>query len=265
MARARYLLRFDDICPTMNWRIWMSVERILIKSGVRPLLAVIPDNQDPKLNIDPPHEDFWERCRAWQKMGWSIGLHGYQHRYVTNDPGMLHSKAQSEFAGLPAGEQERKLRAGLDVFSRHGVRADAWVAPSHSFDATTVAILGQLGVPVISDGPWRWPHTDAAGLFWVPQQLPHFMPAKAGLWTVCMHHNTWTQLQASRMLTEIEAYSGQCVHLGRVVEEYHGRRKTVADVVEAVWDRTARRMEERAAVTWRRLRRRGAPVSHASA
>ena len=80
-----------------------------------------------------------------------------------------------------------------------------------------------------------------------------------------MHHNTWSQMQASRMLTEIEAYAGQCVHLGHVVDEFRGRRKTVIDVLEAGWDRTFRRLEERAAVTWRRFRGQRPPAARASA
>src|SRR5256885_866914 len=42
---ARYLVRFDDLCPTMNWDVWKSVEEVLFRTGIRPLLAVIPDNQ----------------------------------------------------------------------------------------------------------------------------------------------------------------------------------------------------------------------------
>ncbi len=46
--KARYLIRFDDICPTMNWTIWEQVEQVLRTYHVQPILAVVPDNQDPR-------------------------------------------------------------------------------------------------------------------------------------------------------------------------------------------------------------------------
>src|SRR4051794_18231999 len=49
----RYLLRFDDICPTMNWPIWDRVEQTLIDQDIQPIVAVIPNNQDPALNVHP--------------------------------------------------------------------------------------------------------------------------------------------------------------------------------------------------------------------
>jgi len=39
----RYIVWFDDICPTMNWAIWDDVEATLVEHGIRPLLAVVPD------------------------------------------------------------------------------------------------------------------------------------------------------------------------------------------------------------------------------
>ena len=65
MNNDRYLLRFDDICPTMNWAIWDKVEEGLRRHDVRPILAVVPDNHDSKLRIDPPRADFWDRVRQW--------------------------------------------------------------------------------------------------------------------------------------------------------------------------------------------------------
>jgi len=99
-SRARYLIRFDDICPTIDWYIWNEIETMLISANVSPILAVIPDNRDPKLMVDPPVADFWQRVREWQKRGWTIGLHGYQHIYVNNNSGILSLNKRSEFAGL---------------------------------------------------------------------------------------------------------------------------------------------------------------------
>lgn len=50
MSDSKYLVRFDDLCPTANWDVWEPVEATLLDAGVRPLVAVVPDNQDPKLD-----------------------------------------------------------------------------------------------------------------------------------------------------------------------------------------------------------------------
>src|SRR5579883_710058 len=188
-----FLLRFDDICPTMNWSVWAGIEKFLAEHQLKPILAVVPDNQDPKLVVDRLAEDFWQRVRQWQSWGWSIALHGYQHRYVNSNPGMLKFPKKSEFAGLSREEQAEKLRAGLAIFSKQGVRADAWVAPSHSFDETTVQLLAELGVGVISDGLSVLPFRERYGVLWVPQQLWEYQPRKRGVWTICFHHNHWTE------------------------------------------------------------------------
>src|SRR5437867_12602992 len=99
---ARYVLRFDDICPTMRWTIWERVETRLKSADIRPILAVIPENNDPKLVIEPGRPDFWDRVRTCQAWGWTIAVHGYQHVWTTSDRGMYGWNARSEFAGLAA-------------------------------------------------------------------------------------------------------------------------------------------------------------------
>jgi peptidoglycan/xylan/chitin deacetylase (PgdA/CDA1 family) len=184
---ARYLLRFDDMCPTMDWSLWNEVEGLLIEAGVKPILAVIPDNRDPKLMVDPPSPVFWDRVRSWQARGWAIGIHGYQHTYVNAEPGILRLNRRSEFAGLSYEEQLEKLRKGLEVFEREGVHADAWVAPGHSFDWVTVSALTALGIRTISDGMALAPFRDPQGNAWVPQQFANMRPMPFGVWTYCYH------------------------------------------------------------------------------
>ncbi|HJV90109.1 MAG TPA: DUF2334 domain-containing protein [Holophagaceae bacterium] len=260
MTESRYLVRFDDICPTMNWEVWEGIEAHLDRHGVKPILAVVPDNQDPKLVVDPPRADFWDRVRGWQAKGYTIAIHGYQHRYINRNGGIMGLTPQSEFAGLPAAEQEMKLRNGLAIFEAQGVKADAWVAPSHSFDRTTVDLLAKLGVPVISDGLWPMPFTGDNGITWVPQQLWSFHPMKPGIWTVCNHHNGWSREKLELFGRQLEEYSARMTHVAEVVRTYQGRRLTVADrfaaladfiwthrIIGPVWDARRRMREKRAA------------------
>jgi peptidoglycan/xylan/chitin deacetylase (PgdA/CDA1 family) len=198
LVSGSYLLRFDDICPTMNWSVWDRVEALLYQYGVRPLLAAVPDNQDPHLDCGRSRADFWHSIRRWQSDGWGIGLHGYQHRYTTSQRGLWGRADRSEFAGLALEEQEDKLRRGIDIFSSEGVNACAWIAPGHSFDRNTLVALKRFGLNVVSDGYFLGPRIDADGIIWVPQQLGALRSMPFGLWTICLHINSWgaTELRA---------------------------------------------------------------------
>ena len=195
---ARYLLRFDDICPTMNWQAWREIEDTLREHQLKPVLAVVPDNRDPQLQVDAPHKNFWEQVRLWQSWGWTIGLHGYQHLYSTGDAGLLRLNARSEFSGLSRHAQEEKLKHALAIFAREQIVPQVWIAPAHSFDEITVALLRQLGVRAISDGFFLYPHRDTLGMFWLPQQLWRFRKFPFGVWTICLHHNHWTPQMLAR-------------------------------------------------------------------
>lgn len=230
LIRPQYLLRFDDICPTMNWDVWHHIERFMVANNIRPILSVVPDNRDPQLIVNPPVGDFWPRVREWQARGWSIGLHGYQHVYVNKSAGIMRITSQSEFASVAPERQAHKLKAALQIFADENVRAECWVAPSHSFDATTVALLAEMGVDTISDGHWRWPHVDDFGLMWIPQQLWRWIrPRGPGVWTVCYHHNTWTDEDVRVFEQNIGSNLADIVDLKAVRHRYRSRRLQMTD------------------------------------
>lgn len=189
---ARYLVRFDDVCPSMNWDAWNQVEGILVRNGVKPIIAIVPDNRDPHLEAGSPDERFWARAREWQARGWTIGWHGYQHLYDSEDPGLIGINRLSEFAGHTAELQRDRLSAAQAIFQAHGVRPDLWVAPAHSFDQVTVKLLGSFGIRLISDG-FYLRAVCRFGAVWIPQQLWAFRWMPLGLWTVCCHINKWKE------------------------------------------------------------------------
>jgi hypothetical protein len=63
-TQARFLVGLDNACPTLNPKMWREVEGVLDAHDVRPVVAVIPDNRDPKMMIDEPDRDFWKRVRG---------------------------------------------------------------------------------------------------------------------------------------------------------------------------------------------------------
>jgi predicted deacetylase len=248
---AKYLLRFDDLCPTMNWDVWREVEDILRNADVKPILAVVPDNRDEKLQCGDPNSSFWEHVRRWQNLGAAIGLHGHQHRYLTRDSGIIGLNNRSEFAGLPIVEQETKLRSALEIFRREEVRPSVWVAPAHSFDESTVTVLVQLGIRVISDGFFLFPHVDRKGTMWIPQQLWRFRTMPFGVWTICLHHNAWTKEDVSLFRQDLRRYKHAILSVPDVIEAYRERNPGVIDMLVARSILGSIRMK-------RRLRRRSA-------
>jgi predicted deacetylase len=227
----QFLVRFDDICPTMNWRVWDQVEQILLDAGVKPLLGVVPDNCDPELRFAGAHPAFWEKVRGWQARGWSIGLHGFQHCYVTASSGIIGRNRYSEFAGLPESAQLRKLERALEIFRREDVRPEAWIAPAHSFDQVTVRLLARLGVNCISDGYSLFPYVCREGVLWIPQQLSKFRKMPFGTWTVCLQVNRWTALDIDRFRDEVAAFRQATVGLDEIRRSYRNRARTLSDQV----------------------------------
>jgi predicted deacetylase len=208
-----FLLRFDDICPTMRWDIWSQIESVLLHYNIKPILAIVPDNQDPGLQVAPPVDDFWQRVRRWQELGWTIAMHGYQHLYVAQDGGLVTLRKKSEFASLPAPVQKEKLHRGSEIFAREGIKARVWIAPGNAFDKVTVSLLPHFGIDIISAG-WSWaPFVGPHNTTWMPCQLSILRPVPRGVWSVCYHHNSWTRFDFSDFLNGVERYRHDIVSL----------------------------------------------------
>jgi hypothetical protein len=215
-----FVLRFDDICPTMRWDIWAPIESVLLHYNIKPILAVVPDNQDPVLQPGPRVSDFWQRVRRWQDLGWTIAMHGFQHLYVAPDGGLVTLRKKSEFASLPTAVQEEKLRRGCEIFAREGIKSRVWIAPGNAFDETTVSLLPQFGIDTISAG-WFWkPFIGPHKTTWIPCQLSILRPVPSGLWTVCYHHNSWEHADFADLLEGLERYRSDIVSLEEALKLY---------------------------------------------
>jgi predicted deacetylase len=192
-------------------------------------LAIVPDNQDPELIAAAENPKFWECARRWQACGWTIGLHGYQHRFVTTDPGIMGKNAFSEFAGLPATVQEEKLQQALEIFAHEELRPDIFVAPAHSFDQTTIECLLRCGISCVSDGYGLLPTLDASGMTWLPQQLWEFKSRLLGVWSICLHINRWGARELKEFETALEAFAGRFTTVPHSLGRYPARSLNSAD------------------------------------
>lgn len=185
-----YLIRLDDACPTMDAKKWQRIENILDTYGVCPMVGVIPANKDPKQQIDDVDEQFFTKVKIWEKKGWAIALHGYDHCYTSNDglKGLNPLWERSEFAGMSLVEQKIKIREGINVLKSHNIFPNYFFAPSHTFDSNTLqALREESNIRIISDTIATQPYREGDFVF-IPQLGGRCQEMKLpGVWTFCLH------------------------------------------------------------------------------
>jgi hypothetical protein len=127
-------------------------------------------------------------------------------------------------------QQREKIRNGVRILRDAGVQAEAWVAPSHSFDRNTLRALEQEStIRVVSDG-LAWRPFERHGFFWVPQQLWRFRPMPFGVWTCCFHPNTSTRAQLDALEKFLAAHKAQFAgDLGALRREFGGHPQGLRD------------------------------------
>jgi len=216
---AQYMLRFDDLCPTMSRDRWRRFVPLIREFGIQPILAVIPENRDPELQLDEPDPDFWEQMRTMEAAGATVGLHGYRHLCSSQGRSLLPFHRISEFAGLPEGTQREWIRVGLELLRAHGLNPRIWVAPRHGFDSATLRALGKEGIGIISDGLARVPCT-RGGLTWIPQQLWGPSEKAGGVWTILLHSNTAPDALVQELDSFVRKHAAQFTCVDRVIAEF---------------------------------------------
>jgi predicted deacetylase len=201
-----YILRLDDIAPNMHWENLSCLKSALKRTGVRPVAGVVPDNRDPYLLANPPcPTSFWDEIREMRDLGWAIAMHGYQHLPLTRDGGVLGLNDRSEFAGLPYEQQLDRLILGRRILEQHGLHTDVFIAPGHSFDASTIRALLESGFGAMSDGFALYPYMEH-GMTFVPQlvAMPRTPPLPIGIWTFCLHLNTIDESRLAAVIRFLE-------------------------------------------------------------
>lgn len=185
-------IRLDDITAEMNWEKFLRFKDILDQYGVRPLLGIVPDNRDPKLQIDSPREDFWDYVKERRnKDGWTLSMHGYHHTYSTDKGGILPLNRKSEFAGQSYEEQRDRLRKGQAILKKHGIETTLFMAPAHSYDLNTLMALRSLGFTGLTDGFGSCPYQYAELIFYpISYRKSDSLKKTSGVTTIVVHCNT---------------------------------------------------------------------------
>lgn len=187
MEKIKIMVRFDDICPTMNWNLFVKAIELMDKHNAKALLGIIPDCADPDLMIDPPNNNFWEIIRGLQKRGYTIAMHGYRHVFDNNKRGIVNKGFKSEFAGHPYNIQYEKIRKGKNILESHGIYTDIFFAPAHSYDNETLKALSANGFKYLSDGRSSKPYVKN-GIMCIPCRTGGISSMRFGIYHVAVIH-----------------------------------------------------------------------------
>jgi len=186
MAGRVFSYRLDDITEDMDWEKFLRMKAVFDRFQIKPLIGVVPCNRDPKLKAGAVRQDFWDYVRGLQNEGWTIAQHGYEHLYTTKASGLLGLKNASEFAGVSYEEQREKLRLGKEILQKHGIQAEVFMAPGHTYDENTLKALAENGFCYVTDG-----YADCVyrlhGMTFIPCKSAGI--PSAGVDTVCLHVN----------------------------------------------------------------------------
>lgn len=189
----KILVRFDDICPTMDWTQWDKAVSILEQFQIKPLLGVIPNCLDTELQIDPPREDFWQYLLRLQKKGYVLAMHGSEHLYDSCQRGLVNMGRVSEFAGHSYEVQKAKIQKGKEILESHGIYTDIFFAPSHSYDKNTLRALAVNGFRYVSDGMSEKPFV-REGVICLPCRSSGVPRIKGnGYYTAVFHAHEWVR------------------------------------------------------------------------
>lgn len=240
---AQYLLRFDDLCPTVSAGGWQRCEEMIQKFRLKPILAIVPENRDPELHRSEPDPDFWERMRSLEASGAIVGLHGFRHVCFSHGRGLLGLHRHSEFAGVSPGKQRLWIHEGLRILRKNGLKPRIWVAPRHGFDKNTLWALRAEGVFLLSDGFARVPY-DRGGVTWLPQQLWGPVDKVRGIWTICIHPNSASARQIADLRDFVANHLAQFTSVDDLLLRYQPAALSVAEQIYtriALWRRKSSR------------------------
>ena len=188
------LIRFDDIAPNMNWKMMDKCERLLNEYKIKPVIGVIPNNQDPELMAYEKRDKFWQIIKNWKKKNWEIAMHGYTHVYdtETNKRDYFKYGGKSEFFGHSFKEQLSRLVKGKKIFDQNNIVINTFFAPNHTYDFNTFSALKNVGISRIIDGYGLSPFVKNEIKF-LPQLFYKLIFIPFGIQSTQLHINYWNE------------------------------------------------------------------------
>ena len=212
------LIRMDDIAENMNWTLMDKCELLFDKYEIKPLLGVIPINQDPELLQCPKDSSFWEKVKDWKNKGWEVTMHGCNHLYTqkSDKKDIFNYGGNSEFYGLDYSSQLNKIQIGLQEFKKRNIKVRSFSAPNHIYDKNTLKALKDSNIKIIIDGYGLFPYYKNEILF-IPQLFYKEIFLPFGIQSTQMHINNWNNKNYSNFEKFIKKNYKKIVNLDHVV------------------------------------------------
>jgi predicted deacetylase len=209
----------DDISVNMNWDLMDRCELLFDKYNIRPLLGVIPINQDQELLKNQNNPKFWERAIDWQKKGWEITMHGCNHLYTqkSDKKDIFNYGGDSEFYGLDYSKQLNKIETGLKEFQKRNIKIRSFFAPNHIYDNNTLNALKESGIKIIIDGYGLFPYFRDEILF-IPQLFYREIILPFGIQSTQIHINYWNKENFENFEKFIEKNHNKIVSLDYIID-----------------------------------------------
>ncbi|MGI6377812.1 MAG: DUF2334 domain-containing protein [Bacilli bacterium] len=215
-------IRFDDICPTMDWKQFERAKELMDKYKLKPLIGVIPDNEDDDQKINNPKDDFWKFLKQLEDFGWTIALHGYKHVYDQKKAKtIMCGYKHSEFAGNSFDNQNNKILQGKRILQENNIFTNVFFAPAHSYDKTTLRALKENGFVYNCDGGSPFPYRQQ-GIICIPCKnggVPR--KVKNGINSIVCHPSEWRKPEKEAEYFKLEAFC----------EKYHNRIVPFKDIL----------------------------------
>ena len=227
----------------MDWELWRVAQKKLEEHRLVALLGVVPDCQDPDLQLSSPNPAFWDVVKELQSSGFKIAMHGYKHVFDSDKRGLVDNRHDSEFAGHPFEVQFEKIKVGKDIFLSHGIETDVFFAPAHSYDDNTLKALAANGFKYISDGKSSKPYKKH-GIICLPCRhggIPKIK--KSGYYTAVMHVHEWKRPEKkkrqSRFMNLCDQYSDDIVSFDEYCKQPCGNviRELAKERLFLLWQR----------------------------
>lgn len=188
----KLLIRIDDVAENMNWKHMDKCEQLFDEISIKPLLGVIPLNEDPDLKKFEINKSFWKKIENWQKKGWEITMHGCNHLYtqVSDKRDVFNYGGNSEFYGLGYSQQLEKINLGLNEFKKRNINVRSFFAPNHIYDQNTLKALKNSNIDIVIDGYGLFPF-QKEGILFVPQLFYKEIFLPFGIQSTQIHLNNW--------------------------------------------------------------------------
>ncbi len=188
----KLLIRIDDVAENMNWKYMDKCEQLFDEISIKPLLGVIPLNEDPDLKKFEINKSFWKKIENWQKKGWEITMHGCNHLYtqVSDKRDVFNYGGNSEFYGLGYSQQLEKINLGLNEFKKRNINVRSFFAPNHIYDQNTLKALKNSNIDIVIDGYGLFPF-QKEGILFVPQLFYKEIFLPFGIQSTQIHLNNW--------------------------------------------------------------------------